>query len=95
MPVEQIHEGKAHGRRQEPRGGMQHRIPYGDLDIECLDLSQDLRREDKHQYDDLKGIRQMDIQTPLQNIRHIEQNQGQHTQEHILIITSNGRHHQR
>ena len=57
-----------------------------EIGIVSLDLSQDLRREDEEQDDDLQRVGQIDADPPLDDGGQGEQYQRQDAQEHVFKV---------
>ena len=69
--VEQQHQRKAYRRRQKAVDGVEHGVPMGHVDIESIDLSQDLGRENEAEDRNFQGRRQLDPQPDLHPAWHI------------------------
>ena len=67
----------------------------GHPDIEAVNLSQNFRREDKKQNNDLQRAGQHDFELPGNDAGHHHQKQRQGAQEHALILPAQHRAHQR
>src|SRR5699024_10118400 len=84
--VQKIHKRKADRRGKEPVQSVEHSVPEGKHQVEFTDLSEDLRRKYKDQDDDLQGGRQFHLECHLYEAWRHKKHQGQHAEEHILII---------
>ena len=66
---------------------MKNGIPKRKHQIKFADLSQDFRRKDEHEYDDLQRSRKFHLECDLHQARDYEQKQCQRTEEHIFIVS--------
>ena len=67
----------------------------GHVDIESIDLSQDLGRENEAEDRNFQGRRQLDPQPDLHPAWHIQQHDGQNTEKRTLVVIQNDLAHQR
>ena len=84
--VENIHHGNADGGHQETVHGVEHGVPKGENQIVFLNLSQDLRRENKKQNDDFQGVWHVDMQAAFHKCGDHKKRQRQGAQKYVVVL---------
>src|SRR5699024_6694108 len=86
IAVDNVQQGEADSGAQEAVEGVEHGVPVGELDIVGLDLTQNLRREDEQQHDDLQGVRDLNADGALNEGGQGEKKQGKDAEEHVFKV---------
>ena len=85
--IEDIKEGESDPRAEKAPRSVENGIPEGNADVERIDLTEYLGGEDEEQDDRFKKIRQVDIERMLDERGNEQENQGEHAQHHVFVVT--------
>ena len=86
VAVEDVHQGEADGGAQKAVEGVEHGVPVGENGVERADLAQDLGGVDEQEYDDLQGVRHVDMEPLLNEVGNEEQNEGKYAQKDAFKV---------
>ena len=95
VPVQDIDQREAHGGKEEAIEGVQNVVPERDNHIILLDFAQNFSGVNKEKYDNLQGVRQVNVEPPFNERGNGKENQGQNAGVNVFKIAIERLGHQR